>query len=116
MISTPTDNRSASIARQNDLFRTALGAYPGKVLQTHGISALPEDVQSRIRERVETFTDFTPDNDPYGQHDFGSFDQDGQKLFWKIDYYDRTYTYGSDDPSDSTQTRRVLTIMLAEEY
>jgi hypothetical protein len=73
-------------------------------------------VQSRIRELVETFSAFTHDNDPYGEHDFGAIEHDGTRVFWKIDYYDTDYQYGSSDPSDPAQTRRVLTIMLADEY
>ena len=41
---------------------------------------------------------------------------DGRKVFWKIDYYDPTMTQGSDDPASLALTRRVLTVMLAEEY
>jgi hypothetical protein len=84
--------------------------------QTRGVSALPEQVQSRIRERVETFTDFNPDNDPHGEHDFGSFEIEGNRIFWKIDYYDRAMEFGSEDPADPAVTTRVLTILLAEEY
>jgi hypothetical protein len=51
-----------------------------------------------------------------GEHDFGSFEVGHRKLFWKIDYYDPTLAFGSDDPSDPAKTARVLTIMLAEEY
>ena len=51
-----------------------------------------------------------------GEHDFGSFVLDAVKLFWKIDYYDRKLEYGSPDPADPAVTRRVLTILLAEEY
>jgi hypothetical protein len=57
-----------------------------------------------------------PDNDPFEEHDFGSFEHDGERIFWKIDYYDRSLTKGSGAPSDPAQTRRVLTIMLASEY
>lgn len=107
--------QTAKIARLNDLCRTAMG-ITGRLVQTEGICALPLATQSAIRERVETFDAFTPDNDPYGERDFGAFEIDGISIFWKIDYYNRDLTGGSDDPSDPKQTTRVLTIMLASEY
>jgi hypothetical protein len=67
-------------------------------------------------EAVQRFSDFSADNDPYGEHDFGCVTVDGRKVFWKIDYYDRDCLYGSECPADPTQTTRVLTIMLASEY
>jgi hypothetical protein len=112
MTSTITRNR---IAYLNDLCRSAMGVG-GRLMQTAGINALPPAVQSAIRERVETFDAFTPDNDPHGERDFGAFDLDDLRIFWKIDYYDRSLTYGSEDPSDPKQTTRVLLIMLASEY
>jgi hypothetical protein len=110
-------SKQATICKLNDQFRSALGAY-GKVLQTPGIRSLTDRDQSAVREQVETFSNFTEDNDPYGEHDFGSFEQAGHTIFWKIDYYERgtDYQYGSPDPADSSITERVLTIMLAEEY
>ncbi len=107
--------RIKTIAALNDLCRKAMGVA-GRVYQTTGISALPPEDQSAIREKVETFDAFTPDNDPHGEHDFGAFEHNGQRIFWKIDYYDCTTTKGSEDPSDPKQTVRVLTIMLASEY
>ena len=80
------------------------------------LSSLPPEDQSAIREKVETFDAFTPDNDPYKERDFGAFEHNRDRIFWKIDYYDTTMTKGSEDPSDPRQTVRVLTIMLASEY
>ena len=57
---------------------------------------------------------FTPDNDPHGEHDFGSFEYAGKTIFWKVDCYDRDLNYGSPDPADENVTERVLTVMLAE--
>ena len=69
-----------------------------------------------IREKVETFDAFTPDNDPHGEHDFALLQVAGQNVMFKIDYYDRGMTGGSEDPSDANLTCRVLTILLASEY
>jgi len=49
---------------------------------------------------------FCTENDPYEEHDFGAFDVDGHTIFFKIDYYDPTLTYGSNDPADPTVTHR----------
>ena len=75
----------------------------------------PDQVASAI-DAVRRFDAFGADNDPHGEHDFGAFDLAGERLFWKIDYYDPTLTGGSSDPGDPAVTTRVLTIMLALEY
>jgi len=66
--------------------------------------------------RIHSLDAFTPDNDPYGAHDFGSLDIDGTTIFWKIDLYDNDLKFGSPNPEDPSVTTRVLTILLAEEY
>lgn len=107
---------TARIAELNDLARTAMG-LASRVYFTPGISALPPIDQSAIRERVETFDDFTPDNDPYGERDFGAFDHAGHRILWKIDYYAKdNLDCGSAHPEDPAQTTRLLTILLADEY
>jgi hypothetical protein len=85
-----------------------------RVIITEGVQAL-EDVDTVLRQ-VQVFEAFTPDNDPYGEHDFGAIRYQGQTIFWKIDYYDLDLHMHSPDPSNETVTARVLTIMLAEEY
>ncbi|MGC2463226.1 MAG: DUF3768 domain-containing protein [Steroidobacteraceae bacterium] len=98
----------------NDAFRTTMTG--GNVMMTAGIHALPPDVRAMVIRRVATFSDFNNENDPHGEHDFGSFEIAGRKFFWKIDYYDANLELGSEDPADPTKTTRVLTIMLASEY
>ena len=74
--------------------------------------------RERIAEAVRRY-DFSAagmDNDPYGEHDFGAIEVGGRKYFWKIDYYDPTFSWHSEDPTDPDKTRRVLTIMRADEY
>jgi Protein of unknown function (DUF3768) len=65
---------------------------------------------------VTEFNAFTPDNDPYGEHDFGSFEDGGERIFWKIGYYDQRMEHGSEDPADPDRTYRVLTVMFSSEY
>lgn len=102
------------IRELNDRFRTTMTG--GRVMMTAGVDALPSDVKAMVIRRVATFSDFNADNDPNHEHDFGSFTLAGRKFFFKLDYYDSTMTYGSEDPADPAKTTRVLTIMLAEEY
>jgi hypothetical protein len=59
---------------------------------------------------------FDAGNDPHGEHDFGTIELDGERFFWKIDYYDRALEQASPDPANPAVTTRVLTLMLAEEY
>jgi len=90
----------------------------GRVVMTSAVSALPDEAMQALFMEVQTFEEFTPDNDPHGEHDFGAIQFRGNTWFWKIDYFKRgsECTLGSDDPSNSDETERVLTIMRADEY
>ena len=101
---------SAKIARLNDAARDNAFNY----VTTRGILSLRPEAVSEIFVKVQNFKEFNEDNDPYGEHDFGSFTVDGIKVFWKIDYYDEALK-GWCDPL-SPDCNRVLTIMRADEY
>ena len=102
------------IQQLNDAFRTTMSG--GRVMMTAGVDALPSDVKAMVIRRVATFSEFTADNDPHKEHDFGNFTLAGRNFFFKLDYYDLAIEFGSEDPADPSKTTRVLTIMLAEEY
>ena len=96
----------------NDALRRSLQG--GRVVATQGVMALPNFAE--LMRMIQTYDGFDQDNDPYGEHDFASMDCGGQKVFFKIDYYDLALCEGSPDPADVSVTTRVLTIMLAQEY
>src|SRR5574338_295193 len=102
-----TEN-ATEVAKLNDQFRkSGIG-----IVVTQGVQVL-ENLHLLLDE-IRRFSEFNEGNDPYGEHDFGTVHWYGEKVFWKIDYYDQSMQYGS-DPLDS-ECRRVLTIMLASEY
>src|ERR1700747_3325382 len=107
-------DKTARIRLLNDAFRsTFLG---GKVVMTEGVDTLPVGRKAEVLSKVRTFANFNGDNDPHGEHDFGSFDVAGQTYFFKVDYYAPDMEGGSEDPADPDKTMRVLTIMRADEY
>ncbi len=103
---------AARIAALNDAARRSFIGC--RVVITQGIAAL--DDLGAIYAKVQAFDAFTGSNDPYGEHDFGSFEHEGQTVFWKFDYYDPDLLMHSPDPADPAVTCRVLTILLADEY
>ena len=123
--------RTARIARLNDRARQAMG-LACTAFVTFGFRSLPDADQSRVRELIETYDAFDEDSDPHGERDFGAVyqlgdgrwtterprlrDDERERVFWKLDYYDRDLRFGSDDAANPAVTRRVLTIMLADEY
>ena len=101
-------DRSEKIASLNDEYRKNRQGF----MVTRGVSALPNI--ATVLSMVQDFNEFDLDNDPYSEHDFGSFEVFGKKLFWKIDYYDSNLESWADPLS--SECRRVLTVMLADEY
>lgn len=85
-------------------------------MMTAGVGALGDGDRLVLLEGVRLFDAFSPDNDPHGEHDFGSIEVGGERFFWKLDYYDLGCRCGSPDPADAAVTTRVLTIMRADEY
>ena len=102
----------AKVCALNDEFRTSFKG--GKVVVTPGVLAMPDMIS--VLDQVKSFNAFTPNNDPYTEHDFGAIRNGEHQIFWKIDYYDSDMSQGSPDPSDDAVTTRVLTVMTAEEY
>ena len=101
-----SDIKKETIAAKNDKFRkTFLG---GKVMLTAGVES--DENLNKIIAAVKSFDNFTEENDPHKEKDFGKISIDGEDYFWKIDYYDKDYKFFQVDG------HRVLTIMLASDY
>lgn len=106
--------RAAKVALLNDQFRSTFTG--GQVFMTRGIEALDERTRAEIIAAVMEYESFDEDNDPYGEHDFGTVQVGDRHIVWKIDTYDLRMKFMSPDPSDPTVTRRVLTILLPSEW
>lgn len=107
--------RQSRIRRLNDLLRHGQ-AERATVVLTSGVQAGGDEFVKAAVSAVTAFENFSEDNDPHGEHDFGAFEIDGEKLFFKIDYFDPDLERHSEDAANPTCTHRVLTIMLANEY
>ena len=108
------ESKSTIIRDMNDEFRRTL--VGGQVLITPGVLDLGNDAAIEALRQVRLFDDFTPDNDPHREHDFGEVKVEGQRIWFKIDLYDKDLQYGSPNPADPDVTARVMTILLPSEY
>ena len=113
--------RRTQIAQLNDELRIdPFSGTSGRVMMTRGVSALGSEFMLKALNVLAGLKpeDFEPGNDPYRERDFAVFEVDGEKLYAKIDYYQKgsDYLAGAETPEDASTTDRVMTIMLREEY
>ena len=113
--------RSEKIAALNDeLRRDPINRNLGIVTMTSGVAALGSAFWVKAAEKLASLEpkDFDTGNDPYGERDFAPIEVDGEKLFFKIDYFEKgsEHMAGAETPEDPATTDRVLTVMLREEY
>ncbi len=107
-------NKSNQIRQHNDAFRQSF--LGGQVLITNGTDRLSPTAKLELFDVIKSYDAFTEHNDPHAEHDFGSLTFHRDQYFWKIDCYDKDMLYHSPDPTNPKLTKRVLTIMMAEEY
>ena len=110
------EHDSERIRELNDRLRQGLDFTLGRIMLTLGVQRLEDETRKKVLIAVREYDDFTPDNDAYGEHDFGVIEEDRQRFFFKIDYYDKNLQHGSENPADPEATCRVLTIMKTAEY
>ncbi|MBV2150147.1 DUF3768 domain-containing protein [Sphingobium sp. AS12] len=106
--------RRATIARLNDRLRGT--GEDGWIFLSAGVAALPIATKDAVIRAVRLFAAFTSDNDPHGEHDCAVVAVEDHRIIWKIDYHPRDRSGADPDPADPATTKRVMTIMLAEEY
>jgi hypothetical protein len=124
-------DKTDQIRRLNDLTRVRPESVNATWIITRGLAQhLVADDNARdpapaqfapdrvaaLRAALASFSDWVPGNDPYQEHDFGAFDLFGERLFFEIDYYHPDHDCHAPDPASIETCRRVLTVMLAEEY
>ncbi len=106
--------RRVLVCRLNDRLRRQ--HQGGRIVITAGVHALGAEFLGAALAAVAAFERFDADNDPYDEHDCAALTVAGQRILFKVDYYNKTLTAASSDPADPAVTIRVLTVMLAEEY
>ena len=89
---------------------------------TKGVIAFGRAKQIAILDAVAAFDGFDADNDPYGEGDFGALEVEGERLFFKIDYFGRGLTghsprscrrLGHDQSADDHAGRGILKALTA---
>lgn len=119
MATSPTVDRTETIARLNDRARFGLDPKARVTFTRNCLAAFcdPDAIEVVVIQaqlmaafRNCAFAEDSP------ERDFGTVEFRDRKVWMKIDYFDADLQYGSDDPADPSVTTRVLTILLPEDY
>lgn len=108
--------KSVRIRELNDELRTKGFARNGKIIAMGALGQDDQAKQIRVVLGASEHTDWNSGDDPYGEHDFGKFEIDGEAFIFKIDYYSLDEMHGSEHPDDPNVTIRVMTLMYASDY
>ena len=124
-----TEQKIAKIRMQNDLIRkslTDIGKMQNvkqlclqfQLVWTSQVDSLlmASGKMDTVLNAIACYDGFDDESDPYCEHEFGVVEVEGQTLYFKFDYYNQYMDAAAYDPSDHTNTIRVLTIMLSSEY
>lgn len=107
--------RTIRIRQLNDELRIEGSCRNGRIVAAGRLAHEHEKIGT-IAALVAAYDDWSEGDDPYGEHDFGKVDVDGEAVIFKIDYYTLDETHGSEHPEDPNVTVRILSLMFAEDY
>ncbi len=96
--------KTEAIRVLNDQLRHNLTT--GTAFLTAGIAALGAEAVARIVKTIAVYDDFCHTNDPYEEHNCGSFEVDGHAIFFKIDLYEEPVSHSGSDASEYHERER----------
>jgi hypothetical protein len=105
-----SESKANKITKPNKTYTVA-----AKIGQERRGVALPKEEQAEITQRIQSLAAATLDVEPSADLDSGSFECVGKTILWKIEFFDIQLRFSSPNPADEWVTRRVITVMLAEE-
>ena len=97
-------DRRDKVVALNDQLRTTFKG--GRVQMTRGVYDLDDRLRGRALSVLARYNAF----DSESEHDWGVFIFAGFAFEWRIEYRNKCGTGLSPDPTDATQTDRVLTL------
>lgn len=126
----PSDLQRAGIAALNDEARANMGVVCAISMTPRFLTLSHQDIGG-VKSVVEQYSQWNIGNPQDGERDFGvvykladgtwteanpQSDDMVEIAFWKIEYFDLSFTQISARPWDKSVTQRLLTFMLASDY